>query len=165
MKVVGWVGMAILGIMVSGCATIIHGTTQEVAITSVPDGADVRVGDFKGTTPTKVELSRKTSHIAQISKQGFKTETVKLERVVSGAVAGNILAGGLIGWGIDAASGGQYRLVPENIHVVLQPERPEFAPRVNLEEELKKLEDLKAQGKITEEEYATLRKRLIETYR
>jgi hypothetical protein len=89
---------------------------------SSPEGASVQVGEFRGTTPTTVELSRKRSHLVQLSKPGYLAETVKLERVVSGAVAGNIIAGGLIGWGVDAASGGQYRLVPDSVHVTLRPD-------------------------------------------
>ena len=106
----------------TGCATIINGTTQEIAITSSPEGASVQVDQWRGTTPTMVELSRKRSHLGQIEKPGYLSEIVKLERVVSGAVAGNIIAGGLIGWGADAASGGQYRLVPDSVHVALRPD-------------------------------------------
>jgi hypothetical protein len=107
---------------VTGCATIINGTTQDIPITSSPEGASVQVDEFRGTTPTTVELSRKRSHLVQLSKPGYLSETVKLERVVSGAVAGNIIAGGLIGWGVDAASGGQYRLVPDSVHVTMRPD-------------------------------------------
>lgn len=38
-------------------------------------------------------------------------------------------------------------------------------PKAKLEERLKELDDLKAQGKITEEEYAALRKKVIETFK
>jgi hypothetical protein len=107
---------------VAGGATIINGTTQEIPITSSPEGASVQVDQWRGTTPTTAELSRKRSHLVQLSKPGYLSETVRLERVVSGAVAGNIIAGGLIGWGVDAASGGQYRLVPDTVHVTLRPD-------------------------------------------
>ena len=35
------------------------------------------------------------------------------------AVAGNIIAGGLVGWGVDAVTGAQYNLKPESINVTL----------------------------------------------
>lgn len=109
----------------SGCATIIHGTTQEIPVTSEPPGAAVTTtGDVKATTPGKLELKRKTGHVLTFSKEGYKPETVKLESVLSGAVAGNIIAGGLIGWGVDAATGGDSRLVPESVHVLLKPLDP-----------------------------------------
>lgn len=70
-----------------------------------------------------LSLERKRSHTLMFSVPGYYNEQVTLNRTVSGAVAGNILAGGLIGWGVDALSGGQYKLMPETVHVVLRPSR------------------------------------------
>lgn len=111
---------AILG---SGCATILQGTTQQITITSDPDGADVKIdGTYRGTTPMAVDLERKRSHVVQILKEGYRTETVQIQREMGGAVAGNIILGGFIGWGVDAASGAQYVLWPEHVSVVLDEE-------------------------------------------
>src|SRR2546427_6106928 len=111
----------VLSLLASSCATIINGTTQKIPVNSVPSGARVIIGEttvYK--TPTVIDLPRKENHTLQFELEGYETETVKVESVTSGAVMGNLLLGGLIGWGVDAASGGQYRLVPESIHVSLR---------------------------------------------
>ena len=92
----------LLGILSSSCGTILHGTTQNINVTSEPSGADVLSDSVKaGQTPVNVTLKRKTDHVLIISKTGYQTEQRIIMHVIHGAVAGNILAGGLIGWGID----------------------------------------------------------------
>jgi hypothetical protein len=104
-----------------GCATIMHGSTQQVTVTSRPMGANVLVdGGLRYKTPAILSLSRKESHTVEISYDGYQTETVDIKRVTSGAVYGNILAGGLIGYAVDSSSGGAYRLEPEQISVDLR---------------------------------------------
>ena len=89
-----------------GCASIVHGTTQSIPVSSDPSGANLTVAGTatKFTTPCKVELARKTDHLLRFEKDGYDPATVEVKHVLSGAVAGNIIAGGLIGWGVDAAT-------------------------------------------------------------
>lgn len=104
------------------CATIINGTTQKIPLTSEPLGASVSVdGQPIGCTPMQVEMKRKTSHLITFEKEGYETENVRVEPVLSGAVAGNIIAGGFIGWGVDAYNGSQYRLIPDTVSVTMRP--------------------------------------------
>ncbi len=85
-------------------------------------GASIYVdGVPAGSTPTTLEVKRKRAHLLTLTKAGYEDETVRLEPVLSGAVAGNIIAGGFIGWGIDACNGSQYRLIPEAIQVRMRP--------------------------------------------
>lgn len=167
-------GLFLLTVLNSGCATIIHGTTQRVPVSSVPSGKRVTVNESTAyTTPTALELSRKEHHTLQFSLEGYHPEVVKLESVTSGAVMGNILLGGLIGWGVDAASGGQYRLVPESLHVTLRPvtsasgtqeKIPVVASKQALEDRLRHLKELREKNIITEDEYQGTRKGLLDTY-
>jgi len=165
--------MLFLLTMGSGCATCINGTSQKIPVKSNPAGATLTiVGDkTEYSTPCEIELKRKTDHILHLKKDGYEPATVEIKHVLSGAVAGNILAGGLIGWGVDAATGSQYRLIPETVSVDLKP-KPEVEdvqpkqvdkPKTLLEE-LNELDQLKASGKITKREYETLRHRIIEKY-
>lgn len=117
------------------CATVINGTTQKIPLTSEPMGASVVVdGQRVGYTPTQVQLKRKNSHLITFEKEGYESETVKLEPVLSAVVAGNIVAGGFIGWGVDAITGSQYRLIPETVNVIMRPcdyyyyQQPSFNP-------------------------------------
>lgn len=105
----------------TGCATIIHGPKQEVSISTNPAEAFVSDGSTTIKTPGKLTLERGKDHILTITKPGYSTESVHITHVVSAAVFGNIIAGGLIGWGIDATSGAQWRLEPETLSVTLRP--------------------------------------------
>ncbi len=108
----------------TGCATIINGTTQPIPVTSYPAGAQVDVdGCYVGHTPLTIEVSRKHNHLVTFSKEGYVPQTYNLTPVLSAAVAGNIIAGGFIGWGVDAVSGGQYRILPESLAPSLEPEQ------------------------------------------
>ncbi len=166
--------LMLLTIFWSGCATIIQGTTQRVPVSSVPSGARLTVNESTAyTTPTVLELSRKEHHTLQFSLEGYQPEVIKLESVTSGVVMGNILLGGLIGWGVDAASGGQYRLVPESVHIALRPiSAPGGSPGTGiqsqtaetLEDRLKHLKGLREKNLISEDEYEATRKKVLDSY-
>lgn len=152
----------------SGCASILHGTTQKISVSSNPSGAKIQAdGNTMGNTPTSVELKRKTDHILVLTKDGYKQEQVTIMHVVSGAVYGNIAAGALIGWGVDAATGAQYKLVPETFNIDLTPlgkESQEIkAPpaQMSAEDRLKRLKELLDQKSITEKEYEANRKVIL----
>jgi hypothetical protein len=116
------------------------------------------------TTPATLELKRNTPHVLAILKDSYRPETVNLSRVISGAVAGNIIAGGLIGWGVDAATGAQYRLIPDTVHLTLTPEMPVVSvprPPSSLEDRLREVETLHSQGLISPTEAVTRRQKLL----
>jgi hypothetical protein len=148
----------------TGCASIIHGTKQELSVSTNPAEATVSDGQTTVRTPGKLTLSRDRDHVLTISKPGYETESVRVVHVISGAVAGNILAGGFIGWGVDAISGAQWRLEPETITVSLRPTREgekideSLRPTPeNLETKLAELDRLKEKKLITEDEYKSMR--------
>lgn len=116
------VGMALLLFCIAGCAAIIHGTKQEVAVSSTPSGAKVVVmGAHMATTPGIIKLDRKDSNIVlRFEKDGYEPVEVALRRSVDGWIAGNILFGGLIGLVIDFASGAAYKLSPPEVQAALQ---------------------------------------------
>jgi hypothetical protein len=159
----------------TGCATIVKGTTQEIPVSSEPTGARVSVdGSAAGTTPTTVTLSRKANHMVTIEKEGYQSESVAITKSMSAAVAGNIIAGGLVGWGVDAVSGAQYNLNPTTVNVRLQPVAEARSggngngnggnATRSFVEELNKLDGLLEQGKVSPEEHRRLRTALIEKY-
>jgi hypothetical protein len=110
----------VLGLAVSACATIMHGTHQDVGITSVPPGAIVIVDNVQyGRTPVIAKLSRKDNHIVRIEMPGYQPFDATLTRSASGWVWGNIAFGGLIGLAVDAISGGLYKLDPKQVSAAL----------------------------------------------
>ena len=108
----------------SGCATIIHGTTQEVSFTSDPTSADVVIDGMKlGETPFTAELDRGDKHTVEIRLDGYEPYTMVLNKKVSGWVWGNLVFGGLIGLAVDAGTGALYNLTPEQVNAVLDDNR------------------------------------------
>ena len=158
--------------LLSGCATIVKGTTQVIPVSSDPTGARVTIDSAPaGTTPTTVTLSRKQNHMVVIEKEGYAPESVAVTKSMGGAVAGNIIAGGLIGWGVDAMTGAQYNLAPNTISVRLtakanQPTTTDVAANRTKEliDELNKLDALLVEKKITPEEYGKMRAALVAKY-
>lgn len=103
---------------------------------------------------------------------GYETENVTLKPSMGGAVAGNIIAGGLIGWGVDASTGAQYNLHPDSVSARLRtkevplrvPPTPAPSEVSNLLAELQKLDAMKSEGKISAEEYTSLRAATLKKY-
>jgi hypothetical protein len=165
--------IAALGLLASGCATIVKGTTQDIPISSDPAGARISIdGRPSGTTPTKVTMDRKHSHMVTIEQENYEVENVAITNSMGGAVAGNIILGGLVGWGVDAVSGAQYNLHPDTVSVRLRPKtqktaadlRPAPTKTETFSKELAKLDEMKTDGKISGTEYDKMRTSLLTTF-
>ncbi len=106
--------------LATGCATIVHGSSQDVNVSSSPDDAEVWVDGARiGKTPTRLTLKRGESHLIKIQKEGFKDVMLKVDKQVSAWIIGNVIFGGIIGCGIDFISGGAYDLKPDRLDVNL----------------------------------------------
>jgi uncharacterized protein YceK len=93
MKIQAIVAIATMGVALSGCATIVSGSKQSVSVSTTPvQGAACVLHNSEGTwyvtSPGSVEVHK--------------------TKKFGGATFGNIVAGGIIGAGIDAASGANY---------------------------------------------------------
>lgn len=109
--------MLFLCAVLVGCATIIHGGSQEVSVASSPSGAKVEVdGQDAGETPVTKKLDRSGQHTITVDLDGYESESVIVEKDLSGWVWGNIVFGGLIGLVVDASTGGMYNLEPAQIN-------------------------------------------------
>ena len=105
----------------SGCATIVNGTSQKIRVTSDPSGAVLVVdGRDSYTTPVKLRLERRRDHLLEFSKEGYEGQKIKLMHVISEVVVGNTLLGGPVGWVFDIFAGSQYKLVPNPVHAELK---------------------------------------------
>lgn len=98
----------------AGCATIIEGTTQSVSVNTTPqDGAKCTLTNSQGTwyitTPGSTTVHKtKNDLTVACTKDGFAGGQTVAQSHFGGATAGNVIAGGVIGIGIDAASGANY---------------------------------------------------------
>lgn len=115
--------------LLSGCASIIAGTSQTITLNSNPPGAQcslLREGLVIGsvTTPGGV-LVKKTKHDIHIKckKDGYQDATAVLTSGTEGSTWGNIILGGGIGWAVDSAAGADNKYA-EQTTVTLVPETP-----------------------------------------
>jgi len=148
----------------NGCATIMHGTTQDIDVKSDPAGADLLVdGQQQYKSPAVITMKRKDDHIVEVSQEGYKKEAVAIKGVLSWSVAGDFLAGGAIGYGIDAATGAQRRLEPEKVEVRLRPltTQEDRDEAKKLEDKLNRLKLMKDEGKLSQDDYIQCRQEVI----
>lgn len=156
--------------LLSGCATVVKGRTQTVPISSDPSGAEIILNHVPmGITPAQLELRRKNDHLITLQKEGYAPASVPVLKSVGGAVWGNILAGGLIGWGVDATTGAQYNLSPETVFVRLRPmsggEIPQEESRTATGiARLRELDQALEDGLISDEEYGKGRERVVREF-
>lgn len=116
-------------LLFTGCATVTRGTTETVMIQSVPTGADVRISNgFTGRTPFTFTVPRKGDLIVTLSHPGYVSQEHVLHSGVAGkgaaGVAGNVLIGGVIGIGVDMATGASLSHKPNPLVVTLQRIEP-----------------------------------------
>jgi hypothetical protein len=118
-----------LTVTLGACASIMHGTTQDVGISSSPTGASITIDNgTKAQTPFVAKLSRKDSHLVHLVADGYAPADLTLTKTVSGWVWGNIVFGGLIGLAVDAMSGGLYNLTPNQLSAALARQSAAVAP-------------------------------------
>jgi len=126
MKIASFAALAALGIAVSGCASIVEGTTQDFAVNTTPKGgAKCTLTNSEGTwyvtTPGNTRV-HKTKHDLDITctLDGYQTAHRTIESHFNGATAGNVIAGGIIGIGIDAATGANFNY-PADATLEMEP--------------------------------------------
>ncbi|MFT3727703.1 MAG: PEGA domain-containing protein [Terricaulis sp.] len=111
----------------ASCATITRGTHEDFVVESTPSGASVQTSNgFQcASTPCTFRMERKSGFTVTVTKDGYQPATFTVLSSMSGGggagFAGNVLAGGLIGMGVDATSGAMNDLKPNPLHVDLQP--------------------------------------------
>jgi hypothetical protein len=125
-------GIVALSVMLGGCASVTRGTTENISISSTPSGVEAMVSGLEVpttcTTPCAVVAKRSADISITFEKEGYQSQTVQLTKEVSGTgaagFAGNLLAGGLIGMGVDAATGAATDHKPNPVIVTMQPSAP-----------------------------------------
>jgi hypothetical protein len=103
-------------LLVSGCATLVEGTTQTVAV-DTPGAAGAmcvlnspRVTTVSVITPGAAVVRKGRDAITvQCTKDCYQPSTGIIASNLDAAIAGNIILGGVIGLGIDAASGATHK--------------------------------------------------------
>ena len=106
-----------LAITTNSCATIITGTSDKISFTSTPEGAKVLYkGVEKCITPCETKIPRSLSkQTITFEKEGYVSQEVKLTKTFNAVTLVNILLGGAIGVGIDAATGSLTKYSPKAV--------------------------------------------------
>lgn len=114
----------LLGIALSttSCATIFTGTKDKISFNSTPEGAKVfHKGIEKCTTPCTAEIHRSLAkQTVTFEKEGFVNKEVKLTKTFNPVTLINIILGGAIGVGVDAATGSLTKYSPKQYTVELE---------------------------------------------
>ncbi len=105
-----------------GCSSIVHGTTQELQITTTPSGAKATVGTQTCVTPCTLTVKR-DEHDLLVQKGSYK-RTFDLEKDFNfgATICGNILwiVPGAV---VDLATGGAWEIRPVNLKLNASGER------------------------------------------
>src|SRR6476646_12136869 len=131
-------GIVALSVMLGGCASVTRGTTENISISSTPSGVEAVVSGLEVpttcTTPCAVVVKRNADISITFQKEGYEPQIVPLSRDIqtggAAGFAGNLLLGGVIGMGVDAATGAALDHHPNPVIVTLAPiAAPPVAPR------------------------------------
>ncbi len=114
-----WALLGLLIILSTSCATIMHGTSQNIKIESTPPGILVTIDDGTTvTTPAEVRLKRNRDYVVEFNNPGEEKYRVTIKSSLSGWFFGNFifLGGWWIGMIVDAADGAMWKLEPDIIN-------------------------------------------------
>lgn len=105
------------------CSTIVNGSNQSLDLSTgavaganciLTGGSNFKVNETF-TTPARVEVPRSKKALEMAcSKAGYKDATETIYSKIEATTGGNLLLGGPIGAGIDAATGALYKY-PETV--------------------------------------------------
>ncbi|HWF00293.1 MAG TPA: PEGA domain-containing protein [Caulobacteraceae bacterium] len=116
------------------CATVTRGVNTNWAVESTPPGAKVQTtnGYSCEHTPCTFHMLRKSDFDVTVSMAGYKPWKGHVNHSVHGGgaagVVGNAVVGGVIGIGVDVASGAAFDLRPNPLKVTLDKAEVAEAP-------------------------------------
>lgn len=110
--------IASAGLLLGGCASIVSGHNQSVSVetlgaTGAVAGASCQLSNDKGkwfvTTPGSTVVSRSYGDLAvKCEKDGHQPGLLTVKSTTKPMAFGNVLFGGVIGAGVDMATGAAY---------------------------------------------------------
>lgn len=120
MRPLPWIAtVAAILLLLSGCATLTKSSSQSVTINTKPPGAECwleREGKLIAVvnpTPGTISIEKDKDVIRVVcKKEGFLENDGELASKFEAMTFGNIIFGGIIGVGVDAASGAMHEYPP-----------------------------------------------------
>ena len=125
MKIRTLAGLAAAGTALAGCATMVTGSSEDIAVLTPPVSATCVLSNAQGSwtvvTPTVAHVARSMDDMRiHCSKPGYREASATIPSGVAGWTMGDVIAGGPIGAVVDASTGAinQY---PHSFEVSMQP--------------------------------------------
>ena len=121
----GIIALSLAAMSLSACGTITRGSNEVVKITAEPSHAVITTSlGHTCTSPCEVKVSRKTEFTVFAEAEGYVKAQQFVGTRVSGkggaSMAGNLIAGGIIGGVVDASTGASRDHFPNPVRLVLQ---------------------------------------------
>ncbi len=112
---------AAIAVAATGCATITKGTTQAIAV-NTPGAVGAQctlnssaIGTKVVTTPATITLDKSQESITVLcKKECFQDGGTVIASNTESMAAGNLIAGGVVGLGVDAISGAMNKYNADN---------------------------------------------------
>jgi len=107
--------------ILSGCASITSGKVQPISVTTACDGEPINgamctLTNDKGSwfvkTPGSISISKAYADLTVECKKDKAQGVATFQSKSEGAVWGNIIAGGIIGYAVDAGTGAGFSYPP-----------------------------------------------------
>ncbi len=118
-------GAVASSLLLAGCGTVVRGTTEDIKIYVEPSNAKITSTTAHSCVgPCVINVPRKKEFTLTASAPGYQTQVIDVETRVSGkgaaGMAGNVLIGGVIGIGVDAATGATLDHYPNPVNFILE---------------------------------------------
>lgn len=123
--------LCVLLVFGTGCGRVFLGDTQNVEIKVTPADARIKIPDRidRDTNPFTIELPRNESHLVEITKPGYETKWIVLQKVkLPSVIIADILLTLGIGLFVDIYWGTWEGLKPSRLDVTLEPESADGGP-------------------------------------
>lgn len=124
-------GTAWAAVGLAGCATMVTGSSEDIAVLTPPVSATCVLSNAQGSwtvvTPTVAHVARSMDDMRiRCTKPGYREAGATIQAGIAGWTMGDVLAGGPIGAAVDASTGAinQY---PHSFEVPMQPLSDETA--------------------------------------
>tara|TARA_B110001454_G_C12618692_1_gene391910 strand:+ start:346 stop:852 length:507 start_codon:yes stop_codon:yes gene_type:complete len=108
-------------LLMTGCATIFTGTSDDIYINSNPSGAEIMIGGLKvGKTPATLTIKRPGFNDKEVvlKLDGYERRTFILKKSFNSVAILNLA--GILGWAIDFATGSIYKYEPKSYEIDLE---------------------------------------------
>jgi hypothetical protein len=134
--------LAVSGLLVlaSGCASMYSPGTDDITISTIPEGAKVYDGvNVLGTTPFKHTFKRETlvRKTLTLRKEGYESQDLVLGTTLDKMAFWNFAffptTCGVTSWGIDAANGNMVKYTPDSYLIDLKKEGAASSPKEQTE--------------------------------